>query len=331
MSTIGYDAAPYLVMALPETSNALACPSLEEIAAFIDGRLQAAGRAQLVEHLADCEDCRVLVAETALLLQEVAPENETAGEAPVVAFPGRRRRMVRTLLPLAAAAVLVLTIGPGIYRRFLQPASFASISRNLEQMDAAKLAPHLKQQEVVRSGGNSPDFKSSESAFRVGVQSVNLKVSLAAGQQEEARKSVLDLLSVFEAETFAPSSIGFYKGLEQELRDPSSPAALSQKAEAARRAARELEPSFDETYLLFGQWAATGQLAAAVQDPAFFQQRGNRRFLDQILKGEGLESDERAHLEQIRKTWDKGHLGGQDFRDLQESFSGIIEPYLRIH
>ena len=43
------------------------CPDLEVLAVFLDGLEAEERRAQIVEHLADCDDCRELVADVGSL------------------------------------------------------------------------------------------------------------------------------------------------------------------------------------------------------------------------------------------------------------------------
>jgi tetratricopeptide (TPR) repeat protein len=74
------------------------CPTPETLAAFVDGRLNAAEREEVMKHLADCAECR----DTVLLATEIA-----AAEAPKVVRP-RFRPRVWAPLAAAAAAVVVL-------------------------------------------------------------------------------------------------------------------------------------------------------------------------------------------------------------------------------
>ncbi|MET0553772.1 MAG: zf-HC2 domain-containing protein [Vicinamibacteria bacterium] len=81
-------------------TNAVACLDPETIAAYLDGRLDAAARARAEEHLADCEECRTLLGETAAFLQDDA-----------AARPARTRARTPWLLGLAAAATLLVAAG----------------------------------------------------------------------------------------------------------------------------------------------------------------------------------------------------------------------------
>jgi hypothetical protein len=84
-----------------------ACLDDHAVAMFADGTLDAASRAALIPHLADCSRCRRLTASVARALadQPIADERR----------PGRglrTRRAVRLAAPLAAAAVLLVFLWP---------------------------------------------------------------------------------------------------------------------------------------------------------------------------------------------------------------------------
>lgn len=78
------------------------CPTEETLAAFIDGRLDEGARARVVEHLADCAECRDVV----LMADELATAGVIASADKVVR--GRFRSRVMPAAILAAAAVLVV-------------------------------------------------------------------------------------------------------------------------------------------------------------------------------------------------------------------------------
>ena len=69
-----------------------ACPDLETLAAFVDGRVDASTSAAIAEHLPGCEQCYELVSELAM---ELAEHTAAPGAAPVAAPP---------VEPIAAAA-----------------------------------------------------------------------------------------------------------------------------------------------------------------------------------------------------------------------------------
>lgn len=80
------------------------CLDDDTIAAMAEGTLVAELRAAALPHLASCARCRAAVASVGRALADPAVTSELAP-------PGRRRRVYRIALPLAAAAVLLLLLG----------------------------------------------------------------------------------------------------------------------------------------------------------------------------------------------------------------------------
>jgi tetratricopeptide (TPR) repeat protein len=83
-----------------------ACPDAERLAEYVEGRLDGNARAHVEAHLAECEMCRDVVAET-LLLQAEDDKEDTPGT--VIPFPVK---VIAAALAVAASLVLVLRVQP---------------------------------------------------------------------------------------------------------------------------------------------------------------------------------------------------------------------------
>lgn len=80
------------------------CPSEETLAAFVDGRLDRKTRADVVEHMAGCADCRDI--------ERIAREYHSDAAAATVlpAIPSRRWRLMPIAAALAASVVIVVSV-----------------------------------------------------------------------------------------------------------------------------------------------------------------------------------------------------------------------------
>ena len=96
---------------------ASACPDAATIAAFVDGVLDPAGRARVVQHLASCADCSELVGEVVLTAEELAADSRQqsgprpGGDQPKGKVLWMRRRnlaAVGGLIAIAASLLLLL-------------------------------------------------------------------------------------------------------------------------------------------------------------------------------------------------------------------------------
>jgi len=82
-------------------------PGAEQLAEYVDGVLPAAARRELERHLADCANCRQVLAD----VTDFASQGQAAG-APSVARPiGGRRWVTGVLAGLATAALVVFAVG----------------------------------------------------------------------------------------------------------------------------------------------------------------------------------------------------------------------------
>lgn len=133
-------------MTAPEPDLMTTCPvDIEELAAFIDGRLSPERHAQVIEHLDTCLDCRdiVMTADQVAIAEGQQPPNVVRG-----------RFWARVIFPAAAAAAIVALV-------FFGPFSQSGMERLVA--DSANLAKRPV------AGRFSADFPYHDhSAFRSG-------------------------------------------------------------------------------------------------------------------------------------------------------------------
>ena len=109
-----------------------ACPSQEELSAYVDGEIEAPRASEIAEHLKSCRRCRARAEEFAMVtnrLRERTLRRPQAAEKEAVWHNVRRashfrraertqpahRRLARLLVPLAAAAIFALVMfWPGL-------------------------------------------------------------------------------------------------------------------------------------------------------------------------------------------------------------------------
>jgi tetratricopeptide (TPR) repeat protein len=114
-------------------TNAVACLDSETIAAYLDRRLDPAERARVEEHLADCEECRTLLSETAAFLEADAAA-KPADVVPLARPVGPTRRP--WLWSGVAAAAVLLAVTPIVLRQ-MRPTPESAL-RELDRALAGK-------------------------------------------------------------------------------------------------------------------------------------------------------------------------------------------------
>ena len=326
----------------------VACPPLEDIAAFLDGTLSPEERAHVTEHLARCESCYEIFA-GAVHFQEEEGDSfaEGTGGGGVLPFPlveekpqekharvepPRPARRVSRWLPLAASVVLAVGAGYMLWQRSqVLPEVTVAVVEPLQGKDGIGTA--LYRPDVERGGPGQtilPDFGASE--FLIGVYLVDLRLRLSvpvrAGEEERTTEGILsDLAGTLEQleSMVSPELVTFFKNQSQQ-------ADLEILVRELPKHERALESELAEDPLFrFGIWTEAAHVFAKVHSPAFFEQRRNRRFLATIPR-EIPPKDEQYRpildsLQKIEPLWDSSP---RDYEALAFQFKNIVDQFDRI-
>jgi CHAT domain-containing protein len=157
------------------------CPSLETLAAYVDGAMDAAARQEIQRHLAGCEVCYDIVVETARAVDELAVVAE-GGDAEVIKFP-RRRMALGAAAALAAAAAVILAV-------WIQPAWWTNLTGGrrggIESLVAA--AGSERSLEARLTGFPHRPLASATRSV-AGARTTNLTLLAAAGELQQKVQS----------------------------------------------------------------------------------------------------------------------------------------------
>ncbi|HEX9734844.1 MAG TPA: zf-HC2 domain-containing protein [Thermoanaerobaculia bacterium] len=270
------------------------CPDLAELAAFVDGRLAGEARAAVIEHLASCEDCYEVYAETLRVGEDLAAEDAAANDdlAPVVRHP----RSFRWVWP-AAAAALAATVGFLVLRL---PVFLAAPRSSGELVAATGITEQTELKEdwdahrwSTTRGQNPYELLSPEErSFRVGVRVVDLRSALELSDRDVVRAVTGEIVTLLEADEFGFGEI-LYESLEREFGPDAPSAKLIQLSEQAEK---DMLPE-DETYFELGKQIEAARLAALAGNVDYFKSGRIRRFLRGIPKMEIAEADLRPLTE----------------------------------
>lgn len=312
------------------------CPPLEDIAAFLDGKLSEGERARIVAHLADCEACYAVFGGAARfqLEEEEKEEEETRprtgvaeAAAPVVRLP--RRTVPRWALPLAALLVLGLASIPLYFQASRMP---QMLSAELVDPAALKNVPTASVwNEDKRGDPDSAALDTSPFEFLVGVHLVDLRFTLARGDLEETMNVLSRINGHMEALLFVQEQASFYEKAVGDLDQGKR--TLSEVAEEAARVEAELTETYSEElpHLAFGKWAEAGRLSALAGNAAFFEDGDNRRFPGWLL---GYAQDDLGEevvpaLKRIRGILNDSDPSKLPYGDLVKQFKTILDHYQR--
>ncbi|HEX4964553.1 MAG TPA: zf-HC2 domain-containing protein [Thermoanaerobaculia bacterium] len=302
------------------------CPSAEELSCYIDGALSPEEAARVRAHLASCESCFEVYSEV-LQFQLESESEEEPGK--VVRFPVPRSKSVPHSWWSVAAAVLVLGLGLLWFLRLVPPPPLETAELTAPLQGRSELSKNLYRGLVTRGSEPEKEMPFDQASFKVGVQLVNLQVSLAANDRGAAQDSLALILQLIETQPSAYRLKDLYRELISPLAAGKPPRELLPKADELGKATREsLEPSIVD----FGQWVEAGRLASIAREPTFFHRYETRLYLLRILfqPWRGLGKGKLApqiveHLRQLRPALYRGDLTAVDFDELKGHFDKILE------
>jgi hypothetical protein len=297
-------------------------PSDEELAAYIDGTLGKAESRRITEHLADCEECYAVYAETLQFQLESEPEEEEK----VVPFPKERWQPHPAWLAAAAAALLLVVLGGWhVFQRALfGPAPKLVVADLAPPAQGRPVAGLLWEHRVFRGLGEG-ETEFERQSFQTGALLVDFRLSAQAGDIKNASETWHSIGRVV-GDVYRKDGDRILKQANQ-ISDASS---LQRVAAVADETEKELgDLLLIPEYLDFGKWTEAGRVAALTGDASFFQSRKNRRFLAYALRNREIEPspEVRRELEAITRIWDQGKLRSAELALLAQHFQKILDQY----
>jgi hypothetical protein len=245
------------------------CPEPEEIAALVEGRLAPAARTRVVEHLADCDECRELLAESLAVAREAGIELPAVEAADVLLHPATRRRRAAWIPWTLAASLLLAAALAWLYGSWRETGLVGSSAvARLAADPEARLGGEWSEPVWSVTRGEGPVHPLPATAFRLGVRSADLELALARGGSERlaARRLAAELAQLAASIPLADPVASVYRSLGERLAAGGAVdrARLASDAAVAADLARE---AADPALFDLGRWAESGRLAAVAGQP----------------------------------------------------------------
>ena len=305
---------------------------LEELAAFIDGRLAGDRKAAVERRLVLDDDYYELYREAASLADEQrAEEGSTAAviehPQPAAADSAGPKRRVWWLpaAALAAAAIAAIWLLPSMSDR-----SFDSGQVIAELSGAGTMAERFGGElwssvgwSVHRSAAaeSLPRLSNEQRAFRLGVRTVDLTVALRSGDQREAAALAFQIEALLELDEFAIAEQAAFAGLRRTLQ--AGRQVAQQEAAQAEHFLRDNLTEAERAHFETGQWAELGRLAARSRTEGLFHSREWRAHLDRVERME-LTPEVRGGVEAVAATIEAAPLDYESVdRGLEPLFASL--------
>lgn len=260
-------------------ADGLARPAIdaEELAAFIDGRLEGERRRRVIERLGEDEEAYELYSAVIAVREALAAE---AADGPVSQVPPRRRRRSWKLgwwrsersgfgwLPTTAAVAAVAAVAVLATWWGLRPTGSREL---LAAFDAGTVNARVARDapEILEAIDRGP-AEEKAAQFKLGARAFDLALALEAGDREASLTWLAESAGLLKE---IPGSFGLpelYLDLAARLEAGKTPRSLRRDVAATEQ---EIETELDlpeQPLFAFGRWLAAVRTAAA---------HGDRRFL----------------------------------------------------
>lgn len=285
----------------------------ERVAAFLDGRMDARRREQMLDHLIESEEDREVLIGAAAILHELEEEDAALADAgevegtavipldsrrpqPQPAVRRTRARLVGGLLLAASVAGIALVSTRALQNRGSadEPLQVAArLERGGEGLPAGwtEQRPWATVRGDAPAGAPTPAERSARSA-RAGAMLVDLAVAVQARDSAATRVLATQLAARFDPEGGRAAPLG--RIVAEAGADPAELRPLI--GEATER----IEERLDADALRLGAWTEAAGLAAARRDAAFFRDGETRRALDRATQLTADDAPARTALDRVR-------------------------------
>ena len=246
----------------PAQTTSRRVPDLEDLAAYLDGRLQPAERAAVEARLAEDADYYETMLETVRFREEMAAEGAASPEPAVATAAPRWPTGLWS--GLAAAAMLVLAVGIWqLNRPSAEDVFYAAIDPQavlgIDRWDARTWK--------VNRSSSLPNLPSPQLAFRLGTQLVDLHLAVTADDADETYHQVIQARQLVDQLDLVVGVV-LYGELAAAVEDGQPADELQRRAtEAETRVTAFLGPrTVAGQALRAGRWCEMARLSALGQE-----------------------------------------------------------------
>ncbi len=302
-------------------------PDLEDLAAYLDGRLSGALKARVEERLARDEDYYEVFLENVRYqqeMEEIRQREEGGGTVVAPAVWWRSRRAVAVAAPLAAAATLVAVIG--LSKLMGDPSTGEWVAGlnapTIVGLDNWSDPGWHKMRGVGHPEPLDPDQqRRQEVAFRIGTHAVDLRVTLTAGDRGAASGQAAQLYRWIGANDLLLPLTEVCANLQQAIETENLDALRTQTDTLEDLLAENLEDTPEAGRYAVGKWNEAGRLAALTGNEdvlaRIFRRRGVAQGIEEIERHLG--DLEAAALAQPSPDFE---AAGTAFREIARKLAG---------
>jgi uncharacterized RDD family membrane protein YckC len=257
-----------------------ACPTLEQLAAFAEGRLSGAERDRVIAHLTGCDDCREVLAETMETTAELRAEEAPASVVELHRAPAPSRGRLRLATALAATVVVLVGAAWVVVEQGRPVRSPPSPEAWLAELPPApELVPWLWSGTVMRGapeGGDQPSRQSAE----LGALLVDLRVAARAGELASASERLRRAAAILDEAGAMDDDVATFR----RIAGVADSATMRQEINRALPAIEErIRERFGPFYLDLGAFAEEVRLAGTSGRRGLLDAPRTTRYVEWVL------------------------------------------------
>ncbi len=303
------------------------CPSEEELACFIEGKLDDVTRDALMGHMNSCDDCYDTFKSAIEIQRELEEEeyNETVSDTVPVEdeIPGISVTPLKSVIlrfmpyPLAAAAAILIMFY--VFRDIsIRELSFVKdrVAVLVKYMGDESV-PSSYKHETSHNLGFSDTYSTRGEAFSIGVFLTDLEIALTVEDKENALVLLNDVLVLLNGGGEAGKSTAFYESVKKDIEEGAS---LKEFAMQIYMAANE---DHDPDYVRFGQWCEGGRIAAVKGIEEYYNVNDIETFI-KWQENEDLPKGVLISLQKMERIVSEAVYAEKQYMLLKKEFMNII-------
>ena len=288
------------------------CPSDEEIAVFLDGKLNDTDRDAILGHLSSCDNCHDLFTEAINIQEE-----------PSKVLWLKPKFLISKFVPysLAAAAAILITFFL-LSDNSIERLSFVNDRVAILTGDTGRESlPDMNREGAVYSYGFADVTTPKNTSFRLGICLADIKIAAMAENKESISGLLSNMVVLLKNTKVSGKTILFYEDTTKAVEENGTLGRLMDGIDVM--ILREVD---EPLFVWFGQWCEGGRIAAVKRTERFYDIDDIRAFM-RILEKENLPEGVLRSLNEIEGVAKAGVYTEVQFKRLEKEYINLISLF----
>lgn len=288
------------------------CPSDEEIAVFLDGKLNDTDRDAIMGHISSCDDCYELFTEVINIQEEPSKVSWL-----------NPKFLISKVVPYSLAAAAAILAMSYLLRDYsIGNLSFVNDRVAILTEDTGRASlPEMNREGAVYRYGFADVTNPKKASFRIGICLADIKIAATTENKESISGLLSNMVVLLKNTKVSGKTILFYEGMTKEIEESGTSRQLMGGIEVMML--KEVE---EPLFVWFGQWCAGGRIAAVKRTERFYDIDDVRIFI-RMLKKENLPEGVLRSLNEIEGVVKAGVYTEVQFKRLEKEYVNLISLF----